>query len=91
MKIHEQITEATWCKKVIAMDMDGKQISTSKDPRACKWCLLGWLCKTSTESEIDNRWNTICKKLGVDEVSVWNDDPSRTFQEVLQLCKELDI
>jgi hypothetical protein len=76
----------------------------SKDEDACCWCLAGAInkCYPGGKTEHGNVYvllaDAISEKTGHqsdrlahDIIVSWNDAPSRTFQEVYDLVKELDV
>ncbi len=88
MKVQELLTEDNWVKGSNARDKNNNSVHPTSD-EACKWCLFGAIirCYIAT-SEILER---IGDKIEENSVTIWNDDPQRTFEDVEALIKELDI
>jgi len=91
-KIHEVITEETWCKD-IARDKDNNVVDAFSR-EACKWCLYGWISKIygayGAYQLSGNITHKVINALGK-PIGAWNDASERTFQDVLELCIRLDI
>lgn len=85
-KIHEQITEETWCKGEWARTADGDSIGPL-DPLACKWCMYGWIRRAY--SRIGPARNSLADVVGTPAIGDWNDD--HTFAEVLAAFKAADL
>jgi len=88
MKIHEQLTEQNWWR--------------GYGPTPAVGCLVEWINRnynpttTPTRLEVKQRIHTeLGLKLGSynvgSDIMWWNDQALRTFDEVLALCKKLDI
>lgn len=95
MKIYELLDSPDkWCKGNLAVNKSNEPVMED-EKSACKWCLIGALYKCysdSTQIVLDTEY-LLSKKLRVDinEIEVWNDDPNTTYEDVIKLCKELDI
>ena len=92
MKMYELLdSPEKWTQETASRNKDGTPSST--DP-VC-WCLLGACdyCYPGIQS-INIRYK-ITERLRSEphyiSIAIWNDDPERTFEEVQQLLKELDI
>lgn len=89
MKIWEQINETNWCRGFYAYDARKRKVYP-KDPDAVKWCALGWLIRENRDSKLTDFSNTpLALKVG--NISNWNDAPGRTWQEVRDVFKGLDL
>jgi len=91
MKIYELLSdESKWIKNSAAVDSDGNFVSVFAD-EAVGWCLLG-----AAEKCYNNRYREIHKilrnKISSDYKSLidYNDNHA-TYQDIINLCKELDI
>jgi hypothetical protein len=87
----------SWTQKVMARDADGEEILyTDKEPQPASYCMLGALCAPSLDPSAlsDDLFNLICRMATmhhddeetydlVDEIATWNDDPSRTVDDVI--------
>lgn len=95
MKIHEMITEETWCKGHTARLRDGSLSGDSSDLNAVAWCAVGWLSRTFNYGQ----QRKLAGAIGIaqDEFMVtgrlaaWNDAPSRTFAEVKEAFLKADL
>lgn len=87
-KIHEMITEESWCRESMALDEDGME-RCAQSPKAVCWCSLGWLEKTygldSVEKHIFSAQNQIAL------ITDWNDASERTFEEVREAFRKADL
>ena len=93
-KIHEQITRGNWCR----WDGPTKKYITRPEISTCgredgEMCVLEWIIarygndncekiQTLFTAQIDPKCET--------QVSIWNDHPERTFEEVLAIFKAID-
>lgn len=75
MKIHEQITEDTWCQNVPVKEN--------------KMCLVRWVQHIYKEKYWPTLYK-ISVYVKCSTVA-WNDHPGRKFAEVKKLCEFLDI
>jgi len=98
MKAHELLSDASkWTKGAFAKNKDGIRTNYSSRNAVC-WCLLGAMDKCYDKSgwefqfALFNKLRTVIKtKYNITGVSKFNDAPERTFEEVHNLLKELDI
>lgn len=99
MKIHEQITEETWCQGKYMVDENGREVLDWEDAnRAKKCCPVGWIKRTYHNTMPTHRVEkespeaislmAIIKK---DSIAYWNDDPLRTFSDVLEAFKKANL
>jgi len=95
MKIQELLTdESKWCKGAVSRTTS--EVSLSADhPDAVSWCLLGAIVKcypaTTTQYQIRCR---LLEHLGLtaeDTLVGFNDRASTTFNDILDLCKKVDV
>ena len=91
MKIYELLNdESKWIKNNAAVDSEGNFVSVFAD-EAVGWCLLGAAerCYNNRYVEINTLLrNKICKSYK--SVINYNDNYA-TYQDIINLCKELDI
>ncbi len=84
-KIHEQITEETWCKGTFAVDANGVEVGL-RESGACRACALGWIilsnCTANSSDKLREVIGTYC-------VGDWND--ASTFAEVQAAFKAADL
>lgn len=85
-KIHEQITESTWCKGEWARTEDGHGTGPL-DPQACKWCMWGWIRRRFPALAAAKA--ALAAVIGTELLGEWND--SHTFAEVLAAFKAADL
>lgn len=92
-KIHELFSDRSkWTQGYFAKDAFGVN-TISCSSRACSWCLQGAInkCYRDTDIKFEVR-EKIRNILGLhSSIAKWNDHPERTFEEVRQLCTDLDI
>lgn len=94
MKIHEMITQETWCKGNTAMTRDGELVSSADHPRACRWCALGWIFKAAhygKERVLTDAIGLPTPRGPVTAIMLWNDQKERTFAEVKEAFKKADL
>ncbi len=89
IKIHEQITEETWCKGYYAYTKDNNAVHPLNE-NAVKWCLAGWMYKIYGDTLFDHIKQKIQSIINGYEIT-WNDKPERTFEEVKELLIKADI
>ena len=85
-KVHEQITEETWCKGGTTYD---------------KQCMVLWIVSVYGNDAIRfAHYERIKTELGylvdnecyrLKDIYNWNDAPERTFDDILALLRKLDI
>lgn len=97
MKVYELFQQPgiNWIQNDLSLDGKGHEVFYN-DPSACCFCLIGGIskCYQSTTSTYSRMWKRSfdhVKKIGYESVAEWNDDPKRTKEDVVALCKELDI
>ena len=84
-----------WIQNQLAQDSQGKSVNPEYES-GCKWCLAGAICTCypKTWREVWNSLNDTLKKRTNSEycsVPGWNDNPKRKWEDVYNLCKELNI
>jgi hypothetical protein len=91
MKVYELLADPkAWIKENIAMNEKGFIVDARHSDAVC-WCLMGGVYKIyGYDGEGHVIRMKIKKVIRVDPTS-WNDVPERTHEEVISLCKELDI
>lgn len=92
MKMLELLSDPTkWIQGAFARDADGVNVSSQNKEAVC-WCLQGALIRCYVGSlEYSVVKNKIIKELVLVDFARWNDDPSRTYQDVQTLLQKLDI
>lgn len=93
MKIYEFVNSSNWCQKSLCIDDKGITRAWPYSPNICKWCLTGMLlyCYPGWVNENGRYiYKLIEAKLGM-PLHKWNDDPKRSWEQVRDLCKELDV
>jgi len=90
MKIKELLNHSgRWTQGYFARAQSGSLCDAKSDEAVC-WCLGGALQKCYGHlSERFEVYRKISDKIGI--IPIWNDDPTRTFDEVKSLLIELDI
>lgn len=101
MKIYELLDKPEkWIQKHEARLPSGQE-TNPEDPDACCWCLVGAFKKCYGYNPIQG-WGSDWKDtIQTQErrlrsatsplIWPWNDAPTRTYEEVVKLCKDLDI
>lgn len=88
MKVQELLTDPSkWTKEAYARDINGKPVGTKSTEVSC-FCLSGAIDRCYQDSA--NIRLKIHSYLH-ESIPVWNDAPERTFEDIQQLIKELDI
>ena len=101
MKMYELLEKPeNWTQRANARDANGRDIS-SYHPDAVCWCLFGAVNKcygiTPERQNVEVKLihslqvAPTQERRGYGSYIVWNDAKERTHQEVLDLCRELDI
>lgn len=98
MKIHELLaTPDKWTQRAFAKTATG-EITSSLAPDAKCWCLVGAIVKCygddgieGFQARMDVTRNLTIAAGEPDSIVNWNDNPSRTHAEVLELVKRLDV
>ena len=92
MKVLELFSDpSTWVQGAYAANKEGIPLPIH-DPFSVSFCLVGAISKcykrdTKEFVEVEAK---VLAELG-SPISYWNDEPGRTFQEVLDLVTKLDI
>lgn len=98
MKAHEVINSPDkWTQGTYARTIEGIEVYT-RDQNAVCFCAIGAITKAYATAN-NERFNAFKKlqaklveELGEDiDIPEWNDDPERTWEEVYNKLKELDI
>lgn len=87
-KIHEQITEETWCKGTAYRDRHGTPTGTST---ACQACAEAWGQEIYGRVARNGARGQFRRVNGIIKIVSWNDAPERTFSEVLAAFKAADL
>lgn len=97
MKIHELLSDRTkWTQGCAARDEKGNQAYIESKDAVC-FCLVGALdrCYGRMTEERFLAANKIKERVkaknGYATIPEYNDAPTRTYEQVLQLVKELDV
>lgn len=95
MKVWELLQSFGWTQGYYARDAEGRK-TTIRDPATACVCLLGAVqkCYRPNPYRTDEYWavlDRIADELGGLRAARWNDAPGRTKEEVIALCKKLDI
>jgi hypothetical protein len=91
MKVHELLAQPdSWTQQAYARNHDGDTVASCSDDARC-WCLLGAMFRCYADKDIAKIELKILDQTNKITVAQWNDDPDRTHQEVLDLCRQLDI
>lgn len=90
MKAYELIDKPEkWTKGAFARDANGYRATTNFKEAVC-YCIHGAL-GVAYDGIYTAEAERIRRRLGLTNLVGWNDAPERTWQEVYNLLKELDI
>lgn len=90
MKVKELFTdESRWIQHYVAKDVYGRPCSVTGN--AASFCLLGAVSRCYVNDDWRRVMDKIKLHIMVESITVWNDSPERTFEEVKKLVNELDI
>jgi hypothetical protein len=95
MKAYELLSDPSkWTKDVLARSSTGAAVAPTS-PSACQFCIVGALyhCYSAEEAmkiwtRLDSEFYDKHNEIGVGD---WNDDPSRTHEEVVAFLKSKDL
>ena len=95
MKAYELLSDpAKWTRGVLARNSDGLPVVPSS-ASACQFCLVGALYHCYTPEQAMDIWTQIDEEFYEknNEIGVgdWNDDPSRTHEEVVAFLKSKNL
>ncbi|TXH42677.1 MAG: hypothetical protein E6Q97_35280 [Desulfurellales bacterium] len=97
MKVSELLDSPDkWCQHAYAKNIEGAPVS-SYASGACSWCLIGAintcypLLVDPDRQEHDMVMDRLKEVIGITNVATWNDDPSRTFEEVREAVLKAGI
>lgn len=88
-----------WTQNAFAKNSEGRSLGRFfAEEEACSWCLVGAVKHVYPTYEWGEIYERLAKILGKQAftlrsyvLGVWNDDPARTHQEVLDLVTEAGI
>ena len=91
MKIKELLSDPTkWTQRVLARNEDRLEVVSDSNDAIC-WCLMGAFIKCYPDKDISSdEWQKLsiaCDR----QVTIWNDDVERTFDEIKELVERLDL
>lgn len=103
MKAFELLSDRSkWLQRMYARDANGNSTFSESD-NACSWCTIGAInmaylggrqvtIENSAKREAAIRLLTSAiRPLGFDTIPQWNDAPGRTYEEVVETLRKLDI
>ena len=84
-------SEDRWTQNSFARDKNGMPVPCCGTAARC-WCLIGGILCVYGENAY-KVINKIYKHTGMseDHLSTWNDSAERTYEDVVKLCRELNI
>lgn len=87
-----QIVEKGWCRGELARDLHGDSVSVRSE-LATKWCLVGAILYAyGVGKEYYDAHAKVCSFLkSSNGLAWWNDDPTRTQAEIVEVLRGLDI
>lgn len=91
MKVHELLSKpGSWCQYCYGVDARG--IQQYGDLSGCvEYDLVGAVLRCYGYRDSWAVYKKLCSLLGVKNLVAWNDDPERTREDVVNLCKRSDI
>ena len=95
MKAYELLNDKSkWCQGANARNARQRGVA-STSPAAVKWGLLGAFARCyglDRPADYIQQWARLRTAVGeATSITAWNDDPARTYAEVVGLLKRLDI
>ena len=96
MKAHEYLSQGdNWCQDSFCQDANGAPM-LSGSAEACKRCMVEAInhCYSDDDEALTAQkkvYDTLYKRNCTDVLTVWNDKPGRTKEEVIELLKEADV
>jgi hypothetical protein len=95
LKKVRKFIERGWCQGYFALNKEGREVD-ARSRSACKWCLIGAICKTTpdirflhikniVENELDKDICSRARSQHQNSIEGWNDKPGRTQKQVLNL------
>lgn len=92
MKVYELLDKPEkWCKGAYAKNAANEETHWQA-PEASSWCLDGALCRCYGNDACVNDFEPLIRNhLQAANIATWNDSPKRTWEDVVKLCRELDI
>lgn len=92
MKMYELLDKSEkWTKGALARDSREHDVDIH-DEKAVSWCIVGAFhkCYDNDDNAYEAPWPALMQELGL-EIVMWNNAPERTWQDVYDLCKKLDL
>jgi hypothetical protein len=91
MKLQELFSDSSkWTQGCMAKDKNGLTVFP-KDCKAVSWCLIGGMNKCCPNIQQFTTMVNAAYCLLKRSISDWNDFPDRKFDDIVKLCKDLDI
>lgn len=95
-KLHEfMVTEKQWTTHNFIRDSNGKSLPRPKSSedmdQVCSCCIEGGISVIYDNGGYFEAQKKLRKHLGVVDLTKWNDDPSRTFEEVRDAIVATDV
>ena len=81
--------EFRWCQGAFAKNFDGDK-TKSIDPSACSYCIMGAIRHQANDdfTAVLKTWKYIESVIGTSAIAIWNDDPKRTHNEIIETLKQ---
>lgn len=92
MKLSDVLSdESKWTQGAMARLADGR-VTSALDENATLFCLAGGMIKIAKDDKIpwDKLYEFVKQALSGHLVSIWNDEPERTWEEVAEVVKKVD-
>jgi hypothetical protein len=81
-----------WTQNVAARDKDGNEVLPSSED-ACCWCIYGAIGASRKDLSRETRYkyeNKVEEVIGNYSISLYNDSPARTKQEVIDILEQVE-
>ena len=91
MKPSELLQQYGWCQGSYARDKSGASIAPHEE-YADSFCLIGACCRCdATTKEIESVYQHIKNVYGKYAATLWNDEPGRVKQDVIDVLKAVGL
>lgn len=75
--------EGAWAQRALAKTLDGTHVAPNNSD-ACSWCAIGAIRAETKDVYLHHRVEiALGKAIGTPYLTIWNDDPERTQDEVV--------
>ena len=90
MKAWELLEQKGWCQGTYALNKHSMRVHPTK--RAHAFCAIGAIrCIYKTQERMEVAAKKVLKYIGLNNISIWNDSPGRTKEEVIEALRKADV